>query len=70
MDNHIKRAMAWSKQKQGVKVIRLKKAEKKRWEKLLEPITGKWIASAKKKGLPADNIVEDIKNFTAMYAGK
>lgn len=70
MDNHIKRAMAWSKRKQGVKVIRLKKAEKKRWEKLLEPITGKWIASAKKKGLPADNIVEDIKNFTAMYAGK
>ena len=70
MDNHIKKAMAWSKRKQGVKVIRLKKAEKKRWEKLLEPITGKWIASAKKKGLPADNIVEDIKNFTAMYAGK
>jgi len=70
MDNHIKKAMAWSKRKQGVKVIRLKKAEKKRWEELLEPITGKWIASAKKKGLPADNIVEDIKNFTAMYAGK
>ncbi len=70
MDNHVRKAMNWSKRKQGVKVIRLKKAEKQRWDKLLEPITSKWIASAEKKGLPGKSIVQDIKNFTAMYSGK
>jgi hypothetical protein len=41
-----------------------------KWNKLLEPITDKWIADAKAKGLPGDAIVSDIKNFKAMYAGQ
>jgi len=70
MDKHVKSAMAWSKRKHKVKVIRLKKAEKAEWDKLLVPITDKWIKGASEKGLPAKAIVEDIKDFARMYEGK
>jgi TRAP-type C4-dicarboxylate transport system substrate-binding protein len=63
MDNHIVESMAWSKKTQGVEVITLSKAEKAKWDKLLDPITTDWIAATKKKGYPADAIVADIKAF-------
>jgi len=70
MDRHAKASVAWSKRKQGVKVIRLSKAEKAKWNKLLEPITAKWIASASAKGVPAKALVRDIKAFSKMYDGR
>jgi len=70
MDNHVRKSMNWSKRKQGVKVIRLKKAEKARWDKLLEPIVDKWVAGAEAKGVPGKALVRDIKAFTKMYEGK
>ncbi|MBW2022828.1 MAG: hypothetical protein JRI51_08220 [Deltaproteobacteria bacterium] len=62
--------MSWSKRKQGVKVIRLSKAEKAKWDKLLEPIVNKWIKSAEAKGVPGKTLVGDIKAFMNMYSGK
>jgi len=70
MDRHAKASVSWSKRKQGVKVIRLLKAEKAKWNKLLEPITAKWIASASAKGVPAKALVQDIKAFSKMYNGR
>jgi len=70
MDNHVKKAMSWSKRKQGVKVFRLSKKEKAKWDKLLEPITENWIKTNEAKGLPAKAIVKDIKDFARMYEGK
>jgi len=70
MDKHVKKAMAWSKKKQGVKVFRLLKKEKAKWDKLLDPITADWIKKNKAKGLPAEAIVRDIKDFAQMYEGK
>ena len=70
MDNHVKKAMSWSKRKQGVKVFRLSKKEKAKWDKLLEPITENWIKTNEAKGLPAKAIVKDIKDFAQMYEGK
>ncbi|MEE9420868.1 MAG: TRAP transporter substrate-binding protein [Desulfatiglandaceae bacterium] len=70
MDNHVKKAMRWSKRKQGVKVFRLSKKQQAKWYKLLEPITAKWIEKNKAKGLPAEAIVQDIKDFAQMYSGK
>lgn len=70
MDKHVKKAMAWSKKKQGVKVFRLLKKEKAKWDKLLEPITAAWIKKNKAKGLPAEAIIRDIKDFAQMYEGK
>mgnify|MGYP000638651754 CR=1 FL=1 len=70
MDRHAMESVKWSEKNQGVKVIALSGAEKAEWDKLLEPITEKWIAGAKAKGLPGEAIVADIKAFGAMYAAQ
>jgi TRAP-type C4-dicarboxylate transport system substrate-binding protein len=63
MDNHIIEAIEWSKKTQGVKVYTLSKEQKAKWDGLLEPIMTEWIADAKQKGYPADEIANDIKTF-------
>ncbi len=70
MDNHVDESMAWSARKQGVQVFHLSKAEKTKWNKLLEPITAKWIKANEAKGLPAKAIVQDIRDIARMYEGK
>jgi len=70
MDNHVKDSMAWSKKTHNIEVIELSKAEKAKWDKLLDPITGKWITDAKAKGFPAKAVVDDIVGFTKMYSGQ
>jgi len=67
MDNHVTEAMDWSEKTHKVQVIKLSADEKAKWDKLLEPITAKWIEDAKAKGLPADGIVSDIKAFIKKY---
>lgn len=61
MDNHVTSAMDWSVKEQGVEVIKLSAEEKGEWDAALEPMTAKWVADAKAKGLPAEQIVADIK---------
>ena len=70
LDKHVKKALRWAKKKEGVKVFRLPKKEKAKWDKLLEPITANWIKTNEAKGLPAKAIVQDIKDFARMYEGK
>ena len=70
MDKHVKSAMRWSKRKQGVKVFRLPKKEKAKWDSKIKPLIDKWIGKAEAKGLPANAIVADIKDFAQMYEGK
>jgi TRAP-type C4-dicarboxylate transport system substrate-binding protein len=67
MDKHVIDSMDWSKKNQGVEVIELSKAEKAKWDNLLDPITAKWIADNKAKGLPAQAIVNDIKAFAKKH---
>ncbi len=61
MDNHVKDAMQWSKETHKVEVIQLPAEEKAKMDRLVAPITEKWVADAKAKGLPADAILADIK---------
>lgn len=63
MDNHVKAAMAWSKETHGVNVISLGSDQKKEWDAQLAPITAKWIESANAKDLPGEKIVGDIKSL-------
>jgi TRAP-type C4-dicarboxylate transport system substrate-binding protein len=69
MDNHVNEAIAWSKETQNVEVIRLSKDERAEWDKLLAPITAKWIEDTKAKGLPAEAIVEYIRAFAKTDSG-
>ncbi|MBW2283081.1 MAG: C4-dicarboxylate ABC transporter substrate-binding protein, partial [Deltaproteobacteria bacterium] len=42
-------------------------AEKAKWDSLLEPIVDKWIQSNTAKGLPAQQIVDDIKGLAKKH---
>jgi TRAP-type C4-dicarboxylate transport system substrate-binding protein len=64
MDNHVVESVEWSKKEQGVEVITLSAEEKAKWDALLEPITQKWVNDNKAKGLPAEQIIADIKAFS------
>jgi TRAP-type C4-dicarboxylate transport system substrate-binding protein len=70
MDDHVDEAIAWSKKTQHVEIIELTKDEKAKWDKLLAPVTAKWIEVWKAKGLPAEGIVEDMRAFARIYAGQ
>lgn len=70
MDNHVEKSIAWSKETYNVEFIELSDEQSARWNKLLEPIVGKWIQDTGAKGLPAEAIVADLKAFSKMYAGK
>jgi TRAP-type transport system periplasmic protein len=65
MDNHVDESIKWSKQNHGLEVITLSQAEKARWDKPIEGIVSKWIQDNKAKGLPAEQIVENIKALAA-----
>ncbi len=68
MDQHVREAMQWSKEKYKVEVIRLSPAEKARWDQRLKPITAAWISRAGAKGLDGQAIVADIKAFMAQHS--
>jgi TRAP-type C4-dicarboxylate transport system substrate-binding protein len=63
MDEHIKRAIAWSKESNNVEFISLSAQEKSQWDSKLDFITDKWIKGAREKGLPAEAIIKDIKTY-------
>ncbi|MGD9034275.1 MAG: TRAP transporter substrate-binding protein [Desulfobacteraceae bacterium] len=67
MDEHVIESVEWSKKTQGVEIIYLPKAERVRWDALLEPITSSWIKETNAKGYPAAAIVDDIKGFMKKY---
>ena len=63
MDEQIKKSIAWSKESNNVEFISLSAAEKAKWDGKLTFITEKWIKGAKEKGLPAEEIINDIKSY-------
>jgi TRAP-type C4-dicarboxylate transport system substrate-binding protein len=70
MDDHVKDSIAWSKKAQNVEVITLSKEEMGKWNKLLEPITDKWIKSSQEKGIPGKKIVKDLRKWNKKYSKK
>jgi len=67
MDNHVNESIDWSKKNYNIEIIELPKVESAKWDKLLEPITIKWVEDANAKGLSAEAIVKDIKDFAKKY---
>jgi TRAP-type C4-dicarboxylate transport system substrate-binding protein len=67
MDQHVKASMAWSVEEQKVEVIELDPATKKSWDQKLQFITDNWVANAKEKGFPAEEIVADIQKLTQKH---
>lgn len=67
MDQHVHESVQWSVATHKVKIIQLPAAELARWNQLLEPLTAKWVETAKAKGLPAEAMVADIKAFIRQH---
>jgi hypothetical protein len=68
MDNHVKDAMEWSRTTQKVEVTTLTSEQKAKWNAKLQGLTEKWAVEAKGKGLPADQIIGDIKALITKYS--
>lgn len=68
LDEHWREAMDWSKKTYNVEVIKLSKGELAKWNKLLDPMTEKWIKDMEVKGLPGRQMVSDIKASKKKYS--
>ena len=62
IDDVITSAINWSEKEHGVEVTHLTAEQKAEWDSKLVQITDKWISDANDKGLPAAQIISDIKN--------
>jgi TRAP-type transport system periplasmic protein len=63
MDQVVAESIKWSKEDQKVEIINLSAEQAAKWNSMLDPITENWIKDAKAKGLPAEDIIKDIKSF-------
>jgi len=68
MDDHVNESIEWSKKNHGLQVITIPPEELKKWHALLQPIIDKWVADAKAKGLPAEQMLSDLKELVKKYA--
>lgn len=61
MDNHVDESVAWSKKNHNIEVTELSEETLAELEKLVSPITDKWVSSAKEKGINTTELLKDIK---------
>jgi len=70
MDDRVIESIAWSKKTHNVEVIELPKKELSKWNKLLEPISDKWVKDGEAKGIQAKKILKSIKKLNKKYSKK
>lgn len=56
-------------QEAGVELITLTEAEKALWVQALQPVLDDWIAAREAEGLPARQMIDDIRALEAKYQG-
>jgi TRAP-type C4-dicarboxylate transport system substrate-binding protein len=70
VDNHVKEALDWSKEKYKHQVINLPAEEKAQIAKLLNPMIQDYVKRVSAQGLPGDKIVKDMYSLKAKYEKK
>ena len=65
MDQHVQESLAWSKERYGIEVHKLSKAEMQEVARLTQPLITKWETAAAEAGLPAQKIIEDVVGMKA-----
>jgi len=70
VDDHVKDALSWSKQKYGHQVIQLSATDKAEIKRLLQPMVKEYIAKVSARGLPGEQIISDVNKFKAKYEKK
>jgi TRAP-type C4-dicarboxylate transport system substrate-binding protein len=69
VDDHIKEALAWSKEKYQVQVFELTAEEHARIKALGEPLVDDWKAAGTKAGIDVDTVLDDMLALKAKYEG-
>ncbi len=68
VDNHVKEALAWSKQKyKDFQVFDLPKGDSAEIPRLMQPIIDGYVKKTNALGLPGDQIIKDINSLKAKY---
>ena len=70
VDDHVKDALAWSKEKYKHELITLPAADKAEISKLLNPMVNDYIKKVTAQGLPGEKIVSDVYKLKAKYEKK
>jgi len=67
VDNHVKEALTWSKEKYNHQVISLPAEDKAEIAKLLNPMIQEYIKKVTAQGLPGEQIIKDVNSLKAKY---
>jgi TRAP-type C4-dicarboxylate transport system substrate-binding protein len=67
VDNHVKEALAWSKEKYKHQLLELPAAEKAEIAKLVKPIMDDYVKKVTAAGLPGDQILKDAMALKEKY---
>jgi TRAP-type C4-dicarboxylate transport system substrate-binding protein len=70
VDNHVREALAWSKQKYGHQVFQLPAADRAAVPKLVKPIVDEYVTRVSAQGIPAARIIDDIAKLRKKYEKK
>lgn len=70
MDQHVAKAIAWSREVKKVEFSSIPDQEKSEWEKRLTFLTEQWSKGAQEKGLPAREIISDIRALITKHAAQ
>jgi len=68
VDNHVKEALDWSKQKYNdFQIFELPKSDTAELPKLMKPIVDAYVKKVNGQGLPGDQIIKDVYSLKAKY---
>jgi TRAP-type C4-dicarboxylate transport system substrate-binding protein len=67
VDNHVKEALVWSKEKYKHQVITLPAEDKAEIVKLLNPMIRDYVKKVTAQGLPGEQIIKDVNSLKAKY---
>ncbi len=74
VDNHVKEALAWSKQKYKHQVIQLPAADKAEIPKLVKPMFDDYVKRVTAQGVPGQQVLDDLyklkDKYEKQYSGK
>jgi TRAP-type C4-dicarboxylate transport system substrate-binding protein len=67
-DSHVDKAIEWSKKNHDVEFIELGPDQMAKWDAKVKPITDAWLKEAEEKGVPGNEIVEDIRGLIEKHS--
>jgi TRAP-type C4-dicarboxylate transport system substrate-binding protein len=70
VDNHVKEALVWSKEKYNHQIFSLPAKDKAEITKLLDPMVQDYVKRVSAQGIPGDKIINDVNSLKAKYEKK